>query len=75
MSFGAGPHECLGREIAYSYLTGLIKLVGGLKNLRPAPGEMGLLKQIKVGTERCYLSDNWGYLTFDPTSTSLFLLL
>jgi cytochrome P450 len=68
MSFGYGPHECLGREIAYSFVVGLIKLVAGLRNLRPAPGEMGVLKQIQVGSERCYLSDNWSFLTFDPTS-------
>ncbi|KAF2177884.1 prostaglandin G/H synthase 2/cyclooxygenase 2, pgh2/cox2 [Zopfia rhizophila CBS 207.26] len=71
MSFGFGPHECLGRELSVSYCTSLIKLVAGLKLLRPAPGEMGTLKQIMVGTERCYLNDNWSYLTFDPTTWKL----
>ncbi|TVY84744.1 Psi-producing oxygenase A [Lachnellula suecica] len=70
-SFGWGPHQCLGREIALSYLTGMVKLAAGLRNLRPAPGEMGVLKQIRVGTDRCYLNDNWSYLTFDPTSKLL----
>ena len=72
--FSFGPHACFGREIALSYVTGLIKIIAGLKNLRPAPGTMGLLKWIQVGTERCYLSDNWSYLTFDPTSKFTLLL-
>jgi hypothetical protein len=46
----------------------LVKLCAGLKNLRPAPGDMGVLKQITLGTERCYLNDSWSHLTFDPTS-------
>lgn len=77
MSFGWGPHECLGREICLTYVTGLIKLVSGLKNLRPAPGEMGVLKSVQVGTDKCYLNDDWSYLTFDPTSKLplLFLLV
>lgn len=69
--FGHGPHECLGREIGLIYVTGLIKLVAGLKNLRPAPGVMGTLKSITIGTERSYLSSDWSELTFDPTTWKL----
>lgn len=68
--FGYGAHECLGREIALNYCLGLLKVTAGLKYLRPAPGTMGLLKTITVGTERCYLDDTWSWLTFDPTSNS-----
>jgi hypothetical protein len=46
----------------------LIKLVAGLKNLQAAPGNMGALKSIQVGTDRCYLTSDWANLTFDPTS-------
>ncbi len=68
MHFGYGPHECLGREIALTYCVGILKVVASLKNLRPAPGDMGALKSVNIGTERCYLDDSWSYLTFDPTS-------
>jgi cytochrome P450 len=68
--FGHGPHECLGKEIALTFCIGLLEVVAGLKNLRPAPGAMGELKSIQVGTEKCYLDDTWSWLTFDPTSKS-----
>ncbi|KAF1969427.1 prostaglandin G/H synthase 2/cyclooxygenase 2, pgh2/cox2 [Bimuria novae-zelandiae CBS 107.79] len=71
MHFGSGPHECLGREIAISYVVSMIKICAGLKYLRCAPGPMGLCKSITVGTERCYLNDSWSWLTFDPTTWKL----
>lgn len=76
--FGHGPHECLGREMSLTYCVGLLEVVAGLKHLRPAPGAMGELKCIQVGTEKCYLDDTWSWLTFDPTSKlicSSFILL
>ncbi|KAF2199499.1 heme peroxidase [Delitschia confertaspora ATCC 74209] len=69
--FGYGPHECLGREIAITYVVSMIKVCASLKNLRRAPGPMGLCKYITVGTERCYLNDSWSWLTFDPTTWKL----
>jgi hypothetical protein len=74
MHFGYGPHECLGREIAVTYVVSMIKVCAGLKFLRRAPGPMGLCKYITVGTERCYLNDSWSWLTFDPTSEYLYFL-
>ncbi|KAG4442109.1 hypothetical protein IFR05_002395 [Cadophora sp. M221] len=71
MHFGYGVHECLGREIALTYCVALLKVVASLKNLRPAPGEMGTLKSVTIGTERCYLDDTWSNLTFDPTTWKL----
>ena len=48
----------------------MVKLVAGLKDLRPAPGLSGQIKAIQLGTEKCFLNDTWSYLTFDPTSES-----
>ena len=66
--YSYGPHACLGREISNSFVVSLIRLCAGLKYLRPAPGDMGALKNIHIGTERYYLNDSWSFLTFDPTS-------
>lgn len=66
--FSHGKHQCLGRHIARAYLNGMVKLVAGLKNLRPAPGEMGKVKTIRVGADKAYLNDSWSYLTFDASS-------
>jgi linoleate 10R-lipoxygenase len=51
-----------------------VKLAADLKQLRPAPGQMGQVKTIRVGTEKAYLNDSWSYLGFDASSKfSLFL--
>lgn len=70
LHFGYGPQECLGREIGLSTVAILLKVVAGLKNLRPPPGTMGTLKSLIIGTERSYLTSDWAELTFDPTSES-----
>lgn len=70
-SFSYGQHECLGQEVARAFLTGLVKLVADLKQLRPAPGEMGTVKTIQVGSEKAYLNDSWSYLAFDASSESI----
>ena len=66
--FSIGPHECIGRETAISFITGLVKLVAGLKCLRPALGDHGMLKSIRVGIEKAYLNDSWSHLTSGPTN-------
>lgn len=67
-AFSFGQHECLAKDVALAFVTGLIKLVADLKELRPAPGQMGLVKTIRVGTEKAYLNDSWSYLGFDASS-------
>lgn len=67
-AFSYGQHECFAREIALAFIVGLIKLVADLKELRPAPGAMGQVKTIRVGTEKAYLNDSWSYLSFDANS-------
>ena len=66
--FGAGMHSCGGREVALALIGGLVKLAAGLKELRPAPGTMGMVKSIVVGTERSYLNESWSYLTFEAST-------
>lgn len=57
------------------YCVEMIKLAAGLKNLRPAPGDMGLLKTVMVGQERLYLSEDWSTLTMDATSKSRYIIV
>ncbi|TDZ65292.1 Psi-producing oxygenase A [Colletotrichum trifolii] len=67
-AFSYGQHECLAKDVALAFITGLVKLVAGLKQLRPAPGQMGTVKTIRVGTEKAYLNDSWSYLGFDAST-------
>ncbi|KAM5353671.1 hypothetical protein ACJ41O_000321 [Fusarium nematophilum] len=67
-AFSYGQHECLAKDVALAFVTGLIKLVADLNQLRPAPGQMGLVKTIRVGTEKAYLNDSWSYLGFDAST-------
>lgn len=67
-AFSYGQHECIAKDVALAFVTGLIKLVADLKELRPAPGQMGTVKTIQVGTEKAYLNDSWSYLGFDASS-------
>ncbi|KAM7183246.1 hem peroxidase [Naviculisporaceae sp. PSN 640] len=66
--FSYGKHHCFGRDYAVTFINGMVKLAAGLKHLRPAPGEMGLVKTIRVGTEKAYLNDSWSYLGFDAST-------
>ena len=72
-AFSYGRHQCPGRDPAMAFLTGLVKLAAGLKNLRPAPGEMGKVKTIRVGSEKAYLNDSWSCLGFDASSTLTYI--
>ena len=53
-----------------AYLTGLVKLVADLKDLRAAPGAMGQVKTINVGFDKIYLNDSWSYFAFNASSKS-----
>ncbi|OLN97847.1 Psi-producing oxygenase A [Colletotrichum chlorophyti] len=67
-AFSYGQHECLAKDLALTFVVGLVKLVADLKQLRPAPGQMGKVKTIRVGTEKAYLNDTWSYLGFDAST-------
>jgi hypothetical protein len=70
-----GKHQCVGIDPSAAFVEGLVKLVAKLKNLRPATGEMGLVKTIMVDSEKVYLNDSWSYLGPYASSKSPFLFL
>ena len=43
--FGVGPQAALGKETSIIALTSMLRVVGGLDNLRRAPGPQGQLKK------------------------------
>ncbi|KAF1830459.1 heme peroxidase [Decorospora gaudefroyi] len=53
---GHGPHQCLGLPMTRVALTSMLKVVAGLKNLRPAPGPQGRVHKVvrKMGGEERY---------------------
>ncbi|KAI8959978.1 heme peroxidase [Daldinia sp. FL1419] len=69
--FSYGQHECLMKHLVPVFIAGLVKLAADLKELRPAPGQMGQVKTIQVGTEKAYLNDSWSYLGFDASTWKL----
>ncbi|KAI8944722.1 heme peroxidase [Xylaria longipes] len=70
-AFSYGQHECMAKDLALAFMVGLVKLAADLKQLRPAPGQMGQVKTIRVGTEKAYLNDSWSYLGFDASTWKL----
>ncbi|KAI0534535.1 heme peroxidase [Xylaria digitata] len=70
-SFGFSQHECFGKDVALAFVVGLVKLAADLRQLRPAPGPMGQVRTIYVGTEKAYLNDSWSYLAFDASTWKL----
>lgn len=82
MHQGHGPHQCIGLPMATVVLTTMLKVLGKLENLRPAPAWPGpeskvkkVLRKFYEGDDlpedwhyHAYLTENWDmYLPF-PTS-------
>ncbi|KUJ09947.1 linoleate diol synthase [Mollisia scopiformis] len=44
--YGWGPHQCLGIEASRAGLTAMFKTIVGLKGLRRAPGQRGMIKSM-----------------------------
>ncbi|KAL6229356.1 hypothetical protein BDW75DRAFT_235267 [Aspergillus navahoensis] len=44
--YGVGSHSCLGGDASKVALTAMLRVIGRLDNLRPAPGPQGKLKRI-----------------------------
>ncbi|KAL4904048.1 hypothetical protein BDW74DRAFT_155062 [Aspergillus multicolor] len=70
-AFSYGQHECVARGIALAYITGLVKLAAGLKGLRPAAGQLGQVKTIRLGSEKAYLDESWSKLGFEACTWKL----
>jgi hypothetical protein len=45
--YGVGPHSCLGGDASKVALTAMLRVIGRLDNLRPAPGPQGKLKKVE----------------------------
>ncbi|GMG09741.1 unnamed protein product [Aspergillus oryzae] len=71
IQYGLGPHTGLGKETTLLALTSMLRVVGGLDNLRRAPGPQGELKKIhREGGYYVYLREDWGSYSPFPTSKS-----
>lgn len=68
IAFGHSAHECFCREIGVSFTTAILKRVVTLPNVRPAPGEMGVLKRIFRNHAPYYLSEDWSTISADASS-------
>ncbi|KAE8355189.1 heme peroxidase [Aspergillus coremiiformis] len=69
IQFGLGPHTGLGKEATLVALTSMLRVVGGLDNLRCAPGPQGQLKKIhREGGYYVYLREDWGSYSPFPTT-------
>ncbi|OGM41008.1 fatty acid oxygenase [Aspergillus bombycis] len=69
IQYGLGPHTGLGKETTLLALTSMLRVVGGLDNLRRAPGPQGQLKKIqREGGYYVYLREDWGSYSPFPTT-------
>jgi hypothetical protein len=69
ITFGQGPHQCLGKDLNIVHTRTMLKVFAGLKGLRRTPGDEGRLKCItKPGGFKMYLTPDWSQLTPYPTS-------
>ena len=67
--YGAGPHQCLGKDASQVALTAMLKVMAKLENLRPAPGPQGVLKKIpRDDGFYTYMTEDEGKFFPFPTS-------
>ena len=67
--FGFGAHRCLGIDLCKAGLSTMLKVVGGLDNLRRAPGPQGKLKKLSGpgGIAKYMNEDHSGFSPFPTT--------
>ncbi|THC96109.1 hypothetical protein EYZ11_004431 [Aspergillus tanneri] len=69
IQYDLGPHTGLGKEVTLLALTAMLRVVGRLDNLRPAPGPQGQVKKIhRKGGYYTYLREDWGSYSQFPTT-------
>ena len=75
--FGVGPQAALGNETSIIALTSMLRVVGGLDNLRRAPGPQGQLKKVPQpeGYTTYLREDNTSYFPFPMGEFPLLPLL
>ena len=67
--YGIGEHSCLGQAASQVALTAMLRVVGGLENLRRAPGPQGELKKIaRPGGFYVYMREDQGSFFVFPCS-------
>ncbi|KAI5803941.1 heme peroxidase [Geopyxis carbonaria] len=72
ITFGTGPHQCLGNEIATLHCRTILKVLAKLGGLRRTPGSQGILKSVdRPGGTKLYLTPDLSKLTPYPTTMKL----
>ncbi|CCX12338.1 heme peroxidase [Pyronema domesticum] len=72
VTFGEGPHQCLGKDLNIVHSRAMLKVLARLPGLRRTPGEEGHLKFVpKPGGLKVYLTPDWSEYTPYPTTMKL----
>lgn len=67
--YGAGPHECLGRDISQVALVELFRAIFRKPGLRRVPGGQGELKKVpRPGGFYAYMTEDWSSIWPFPTT-------
>jgi hypothetical protein len=76
VTYGWGPHRCIGQEINIVANTAILRTFARLSHLRRAPGPQGELKYvIKNNVVKVFLQEDWGSYWFFPTSIAFTFIL
>ncbi|KAL9089342.1 MAG: hypothetical protein Q9159_002558 [Coniocarpon cinnabarinum] len=67
--YGVGPHQCLGKDASMVALTAMLRVMAGIKGLRPAEGPQGELKKVpREDGFYAYMTEDEGkYFPFPTT--------
>lgn len=72
ITFGEGPHQCLGKDLNIVHSLTMLKVMARLRRLRRTPGDEGRLKHInKPGGIKLYMTPDWSEFTPYPTTMKL----